>query len=383
VNPTAPASSSPDRDPTRPERLAHVKSVVVKLGTQLLTDKQQRLDTAYVAEVARQVMSLRDRGVAVTIVSSGAIGAGVRELNLPKRPTDLAKLQAVAAVGQRRLMDVWGEAFAPFGVKVAQILLTREDIDVRARFLNLRNTIHAIHELGAVPVINENDTISTDEIVRISFGDNDILAGTVAQALRADLLVLLTVVDGVLDEHGKRIPTIEAPEDAKTLVRTDKSALGKGGMGSKLTAASLVTRAGEAMVVGHGRTENVLPRILAGEEIGTLFIPARKRRTGRHRWLGSARAAGAVVVDDGAVSALVEKGRSLLAAGVTKVEGTFGRGDVIDVRTPAGAAIARGLTNYTSADLELIRGKKAAEVKSILKEKAHDEVVHRDNLVVL
>lgn len=357
--------------------------MVVKLGTQLLSDAQARLDVAYVRDMARQVASLRRRGVTVTLVSSGAVGAGLRELNLPKRPSDLGKLQAVAAVGQRRLMDVWADAFAPFDLPVAQILLTREDIDRRARFLNLRNTISAVHELGAIPVINENDTISTDEIVRISFGDNDVLAATVVQALGAPLLVLLTVVDGVLDAEGHPLRVIESPESALAHVRKGKSPLGKGGMDSKLLAARTVTRAGSAMVVANGRTENVLPRLLAGEEIGTLFTPASPPRGGRDRWIGSARACGQVRVDDGAVVAITEKHRSLLAAGVTGVDGHFGRGEVVDVIAPDGRAIARGLSNYTDADLRLVAGKKTADVRALLKERAHDEVIHRDNLVVL
>jgi glutamate 5-kinase len=365
------------------KQLASVRSLVVKLGTQLLSDAQSRLDVAYVREMARQVAALRQRGVTVTLVSSGAVGAGLRELNLPKRPTDLGKLQAVAAVGQRRLMDVWADAFAPFDLPVAQILLTREDIDRRARFLNVRNTLHAVHELGAIPVINENDTISTDEIVRISFGDNDQLAATVTQALAAPLLVLLTVVDGVLDADGKPIHVVESPEAALAHVRKEKSALGKGGMDSKLLAAKAVTHAGSAMVVANGRTENVLPRLLAGEEIGTLFVPSSKSLSGKDRWIGSARACGQVRVDAGAVVAVVEKHRSLLAAGVTGVDGHFGRGEVVDVVSPDGRVVARGLSNYTDEDLRLVAGKKTAEVRALLKERAHDEVIHRDNLVVL
>src|SRR5688500_12883742 len=210
---------------TRQRYLASVRTVVVKLGTQLLSDADGRLDAAFVARVAEQVAALQRRGVKVTIVSSGAVGAGLRELNLAKRPTDLAKLQAVAAVGQRRLMDVWDAAFEPHGIKVAQILLTREDIDDRTRFLNLRNTIHAAHELACMPVINENDTISTDELVKITFGDNDILAALVTNALRADLLVLLSVVDGVLDAEGRPVRLVRSIEQAAQLVRADRSAL--------------------------------------------------------------------------------------------------------------------------------------------------------------
>src|SRR5688500_15164575 len=190
----------------RTQHLCAVRTAVVKLGSQLLTDSTGRLDAAFIAAIARQVAALRESKIAVTIVSSGAVSAGLAELALAKRPTDLAKLQAVAAVGQRRLMDTWAEAFEPFQMPVAQLLITREDIDDRTRFLNVRNTIHAAHDMGAVPIINENDTISTDEIVKITFGDNDILASLVASALRADLLVLLTSVSGVLDAHGNTAP---------------------------------------------------------------------------------------------------------------------------------------------------------------------------------
>src|SRR3954466_15373180 len=282
----------------RAQYLANLRTAVIKLGTQLLTDKTGRLDAAYLTTIAKQVAALRERGIAVTIVSSGAIGAGLAELGLPKRPTDLSKLQAVAAVGQRRLMDAWADAFEPFRMPVAQLLLTREDIDDRTRFLNVRNTIHAAHSLGAVPVINENDTISTDELVKITFGDNDILAAMVAAALRADLLVLLTVVDGLLDEHGKPVRLIESLDHARQLVRVEKSALGKGGMNSKLEAARMVTDAGEVMVVADGRTSDVLPRLAPGEPIGTLFLPSPRKRSSRSRWIFAARPCGSIFVDD-------------------------------------------------------------------------------------
>jgi glutamate 5-kinase len=367
----------------RQQHLGHVRSLVIKLGTQLLTDKQGRLDQGYLENVTRQVMALRGKGVHVTIVSSGAIGAGLRELNLPARPKDLAQLQAVAAVGQRRLMDAWAVAFGAHAVTVGQILLTREDMDRRARFLNLRNTIHALHQMGGVPVINENDTISTDELVKISFGDNDILAALVTHVLRADLLVLMTVVDGLLDAEGKPVRLVESIEEARQLVRKEKSSLGKGGMDSKLEAARMVTDAGEAMVVADGRMENVLVRLMEGEELGTLFVPAAgKRRGGRSRWIGSARPVGAVVVDEGAVAAVVEKNKSLLPAGIVGVTGTFEKGDLIGVVNAAGQEVARGLSNYSSGMVERIRGKRTAEVREMLGEAAYDEVVHRDNLVI-
>jgi glutamate 5-kinase len=275
--------------PARESHLSSVRSVVVKLGTQALTDPAGGLDTAFLSSIAVQVAALRARGQMVAIVSSGAVGAGVAELNLPGRPTDLAKLQAVAAVGQRRLMDAWATAFQPHQIHVAQLLLTREDVDDRQRFLNLRNTIHAVHELGGVPIINENDSVSTDEIVKITFGDNDILAALVTHALRADLLVLLSVVDGIQDPSGNPARLVESIDSAREWVRTEKSALGKGGMDSKLNAARMVTDAGSAMVVANGRMPEVLTRLLAGEAVGTLFVPGAKKRSARSRWIGSAR----------------------------------------------------------------------------------------------
>lgn len=364
--------------------LASVRSIVVKLGTQVLSDSAKKLDVAYLATIADQVAALRARKTGVTIVSSGAVGAGMSELALSKRPTDLATLQAVAAVGQRKLMDAWAQAFRPHNLHVAQVLLTREDIDKRKRFLNLRNTIHAAHEFGAVPIINENDTISTDEIVRISFGDNDILAANVACALRADLMVILSNVDGVLDESGKPVRTVERAEDAAGLVRTDKSAMGKGGMNSKFEAARMITRGGEMMVVAHGRQEKILLRIIDGEEVGTLFLPRRQDRTSsRARWIGAARPSGRIVVDEGASRAIVDRDVSLLPAGILMIEGDFEKGDVISIETETGRKIAHGLTNYAAEDLLQIRGKKSAEVRAMLKERAYDEVVHRDNLVKL
>jgi glutamate 5-kinase len=318
----------------------------------------------------------------VTIVSSGAIGAGLRELNISRRPTDLAKLQAIAAVGQRRLMDIWADAFEPFKLPVAQILLTRQDIDDRKRFLNARNTIHAAQELGTVPIINENDTISTDELVKITFGDNDILAALVASALRADLLVLLTVVDGITDSAGLRLPLVDDIQVAERFLRAEKTPMGKGGMSSKLLAARTVTDCGEAMIVADGRTPDVLARLLSGEDLGTMFLPSTRRRGGRGRWIGSARVAGRIIIDDGAAAALTQKNRSLLPAGIVRVEGDFDRGDVVAIVTVTGAVVARGLTNYASPDIALIRGKKSAEVRQLLKERAYDEVVHRDNMVI-
>ncbi|MCS7035018.1 MAG: glutamate 5-kinase [Phycisphaerae bacterium] len=367
----------------RLQYLRDVRHIVIKLGTALLGDPQGRLDTSFLASMARQVRDLRMAGRQATLVSSGAVGAGLKELGLSRRPRDLAMLQAVAAVGQRKLMDAWADAFAPFELPVAQILLTREDIDSRLRFLNLRNTIHAVHDLGAIPIINENDTISTDELAQITFGDNDVLAALVCQALRAEVLILLSVVDGLSDGSGVPLRFVEKVEQAEPHVRGEKTPEGKGGMSSKLVAGRIVTGAGEVMIVANGRTENVLSRLLSGEPLGTFFAPRGGRRSGRGRWIGAARPAGVLVVDAGAATAVAQKNRSLLPAGVTRVEGDFARGDVVTIATVEGLAIARGLTNYSSAEIERIRGRKSAEIRQILGHSAYEEVVHRDNLVVL
>lgn len=378
------SASSPSSSPVDPRhRLSSARSVVVKLGTQVLSDAAHHLDLAYLESIARQVAGLRERGVRVTIVSSGATGAGLAELSLKERPKDLAALQAVAAVGQRRLMDGWARAFAPLGLNVGQVLLTREDFDNRSRFLNLRNTILALHELSAVPILNENDTISTDELIRISFGDNDILAALVTQSLGADLLVLLSVVDGVLDASRKRVPQFDSIEEAKTHLMPGKSALGRGGMNSKLEAARIVTGSGESMVVAHGRTPDVLSRICAGQDVGTLFCPRRARRTGRVRWIHAARAKGKLHLDQGASVALTQRNKSLLPAGITRVEGDFAAGDLVDILDPKQLVVARGLTNYSADELRLVLGKRSDAVRRELPGRSYDEAVHRDNLVIL
>jgi glutamate 5-kinase len=367
----------------RSEYLGSVRSLVVKLGTQLLSDANGRLDTAFVATIAAQIAQLRTQGIRVTIVSSGAIGCGLAELGLTQRPTDLAKLQAVAAVGQRRLMDVWAAAFHAHHLPVAQLLLTREDINDRARFLNLRNTISAVHEMNSIPIVNENDSVSTAELVKISFGDNDILAALLAHALHANLLVLLTVVDGLLGEKDQPVRLVKKAQEGRGLVRKEKSPLGRGGMDSKLHAARTVNDAGDAMIIADGRTDQILPRLLAGEELGTLFAPAAgRKRSSRSRWIGSVHPAGTLVVDDGARKALTENNKSLLPAGIIKVTGDFDRGDVVAITTSDGILIARGLSNYSASDMVVIHGKKTRQIRELLADAAYDEAVHRDNLVI-
>jgi len=372
------SSSAGATDPRRD--LAAVRSVVVKIGSQVLADGDGRLDQAYLHDVARQVTLVRKNDVDVTLVSSGAIAAGLAELKLSSRPSDLGTLQAIAAIGQRRLMDAWAAAFAGHGTAVAQVLLTRQDVDDRTRFLNVRNTLQAVHRLGAVPVVNENDTISTDELAQISFGDNDLLAAMVTAAMGAGLLILLSGVDGLTDQTGNLVSRVDDLADARRHLRQEQSNLGKGGMGSKLEAARLVTAAGEALVLASGRAPDILQKIIGGETVGTLFTSNSARRGARSRWIGQARPSGAVVIDDGAVRAVVESHKSLLPAGVIRAEGSFAPGDVIAVRDAQGREVARGLTNYSSVDITRIAGKRSDEVRALLSGEAFDEVIHRDNM---
>lgn len=360
--------------------VARAQRVVVKLGTQLLTDEQGRLDPAYVREVARQCSALIARGIDVTVVSSGAVGVGCGELNLVERPRDVGQMQAIAAIGQSGLMSRWHEAFKPHGHEVAQMLLTRADFDDRQRYLNIRNCIGELHTLAAVPIINENDTVSVEEI---RFGDNDVLAALVTNALRADLLIVLSVVDGLKGLDGKVIEIVHDALDARAMVMGERSPLGSGGMETKLEAARLVTDAGEVAIIANGREPDILTKLLDGDNFGTVFVPAQRKLDSRQRWIGmTVRPAGTLIVDDGAARALTEGGKSLLATGITEITGRFETGDAVIIRDQRGREIARGLINYNSRECRLVMGKKSTEFGELLGRRAYDEVIHRDNLVL-
>lgn len=370
--------------PLRQSVLSHTRRVVVKMGTQLLARADGFLDLPYLREMAGQVSKLHGLGFEVTLVSSGSIGSGRAELKLAKRPKDVAELQAVAAVGQPILMNHFHAAFGHHGLKVAQVLLTRDDFDHRTRFLNFRNCLARVHTFGCVPIINENDTVTVAGLQEIGFGDNDRLAALVANALRADVMVLLTVVDGLLDGAGKKIEAVENVGAVMPMVRGDKSNLGTGGMRSKLEAAQLVTGAGEVAIIANGREPDLLPRLFAGEPIGTIFLPAQKKLDSRQRWIGlTKRPAGTLTIDDGAVAALTQRGKSLLASGVVAMTGQFESGEVLFVRDGKGAVVARGLSNYSSDEVRLIMGKKSSQFEKVLGRPAFAEVIHRDNLVLI
>ncbi|MEM9417440.1 MAG: glutamate 5-kinase [Planctomycetota bacterium] len=363
------------------------KQVVVKIGTQLITGGTVKkalpaVDLDFIADVARQIAELSDAGVQVTLVSSGAIGAGCVEMGLDKRPTDVAEQQAVAAIGQRALMTYWHDALAKHGLGVGQVLLTRADFDDRLRFLNIRNCVTKLHEMKCIPVLNENDTVAVEEI---RFGDNDLLAALMCSALRAQVLLLLTSVDGLLDGSGKVIDRVDNVLDQLQHVRQDKSTWGSGGMQTKLEAARVVTESGELAVIASGKQPDIIRRVLSGEaNLGTVFAPAVRTLDSRRRWIGlTARPAGAITLDPGAAEAISQKRKSLLAAGVRDLTGRFERGDVVMLRDPHGKEIARGLTNYSADELRLIQGKRSNQIAGILGKAAYKAVVQREHLVLL
>jgi glutamate 5-kinase len=369
-------------DIDRKERMSRVKTVVVKVGTKVLSDRADRLDVARVGDICDQVHELRRRGLTVVVVSSGAIGAGMAELGMKKRPTTLPELQAAAAVGQSHLMTAYDANFRKHGYRAGQVLLTREAVNDRVRYLNTRNAIHAMFRLDVVRVINENDTISVDEI---TFSDNDYLAAMVTNLLRADLLVLLSMVEGVESPTGEVVDVVTAEDErVKGFARAEKTLLGKGGMSSKLEAADIARSSGEMVVIANGRRPGVLVDIVEGKRVGTLLLPSERKLSSRARWIGfGARPRGTLVIDDGARRALVERGKSLLPSGVVRVEGGFETGSVVDIVDGAGRTVARGLANYPADAARKIAGHKSGEIPAILGGCPYTEIVHRDNLVVL
>jgi glutamate 5-kinase len=374
-------------DPVRQEVIALAHTVVVKVGTNVLAGPDGVLDPSRVQGLADQVERLRRSARKVALVSSGAIGAGLGRLGLGRRPTDLRHLQACAAAGQSFLMRAYEECLARHGTHTAQILLTASDFDSRTRYLNVRNTILTLFEWNCLPIINENDTVSVAEI---RFGDNDHLAAMVTNLLQAPLLVLLSVVDGLYDSDPRTNPNARLVStvpvlDAAVLEMAggSRSALGSGGMRSKLRAARLATAAGESVILANGGNPGVLDAVLAGEPVGTLFLPHGSTLPAWKRWLGfTAQPKGRLVVDGGARLAVQQHNRSLLPIGVIRVAGAFGKGDVVALCDPDGNEFGRGLTNYSAADARRICGLHSQQIAEVLGAVPYEEVVHRDNLVV-
>ena len=369
----------------RKQILKNSRRVVLKVGTRLLADQ-----TA-IARLVLQIHELRQSGRQVILVSSGAVGMGMRASGLKRRPRHLSEVQALAAMGQVTLMAMYEAECAKYGFQAAQLLLTADDLRSRERHLNAVNCIEALLSHDVLPIINENDPVSVSEL---KFGDNDTLAALLGSMIRADLTIILTTVDGLLDKNpdgtlGKRISVVHGvTAQLKEIASgTDDAAFSIGGMASKLNAAELLNSAGEALWIASGSDADVIARIFAAEDVGTVFLPPDgiHKMGSRKRWLASfSRPAGTVSVDDGAADALTKKGSSLLPSGVVSVTGNFRRGDVVKIaRASTGAVLAKGITNFSSEEAGLIARHKSADLTTLLGCDAEDELVHRNNLVLL
>ncbi len=361
--------------------------MVVKIGSSLLTDSKKRgIRNRFLNHLAAQVEELNDSGIQCVIVTSGAIAAGMFEVGLGKRPTEMAKLQALAAVGQSSLMHRYEVAFKRKGLKVAQILLTAEDLSNRHRYSNAHNTFVELIKNGIVPIVNENDSVAVEEI---KFGDNDTLGVLVTHLCEADLLIILTDTDGFFSEDPRLNPKAELISEVKKLnPKIEKNAsrsistVGTGGMRTKIQAAKNMMKSGVPMLIANGNQPFILKKIFNSEKVGTFFHPANKKMPSRKRWLTwSVKPKGSIIVDEGAQNALVNKNKSLLPTGIKSTNGIWEKGEVVRVVDVKGEEIAKGISNYSSREVELIKGMKTSEVFKKLGRIVTDEVIHRDNMV--
>ena len=360
---------------------------MVKIGSRVLTSKGEELDFEVINDLGKEVSNLAHAGREILVVSSGAIAAGIKELKLRDLPRTITQKQAVAAVGQSHLIWAYERAFRMHHQRVAQVLLTHEDLRHRARYLNARNTLLTLLRLAAIPIINENDTVSVAEI---KFGDNDTLSAMVADLVQADLLLILTDLDGLYttDPHVDRqaqliaeVPSI-TPE-IEAMGGSSHDTIGRGGMVTKLQAAKKLAASGIPTIIANGLRTGVLTDLLAGEPVGTLFHPERRGLRGRKRWIVTTlRPRGVLMVDDGAQAAIVTQGKSLLPSGLVNVEGGFEFGDLVRCCDRAGHEFARGLVNFSGSDLQRIKGLHTSKIEATLGHKYYDEVIHRDNLVI-
>lgn len=374
-------------DKSLKEVLTSANRIVIKVGTSSLTHETGKLNLFQLEKIVRELADLSNQGKQVILVTSGAVGAGVGKLGLTCRPKTMPEKQAAAAVGQGVLMHMYEKIFSEYGKVAAQILLTREDLADRKRYLNARNTFFALLGFGVLPIVNENDTVAVEEI---RLGDNDTLSALVAGLVDADLLVLLSDIDGLYDGNpktnpeAKLIPLIsELTPEIEAMAGGAGSGLGTGGMGTKLTAAKIAMTSGIPMVIANGRCSNILRKVLAADFQGTLFLPNEVRLHTKKRWIAFGSAIqGCIYVDGGAEKAIIANGKSLLPAGIIKVTGDFDAGNVVSVWGTCGSEFARGIVNYSSAEIKKIMGKNTQEIVSILGHKDYDEVIHRDNLSV-
>ena len=364
------------------------KRVVVKIGSRILSS-ERGLHARRIGRLVRELAGLNDQGKKLVIVSSGAIASGMSRLGLTKRPTDLPQEQALAAVGQIRLMALYENSFAGYQKQVAQVLLTHEDLANRKRYLNAKHTLKTLLDWNIIPIVNENDTVAVDEM---KFGDNDQLSALVATLMEMDLLVILSDVDGLFDrdprsnEDARLVPVVTDLAAAKKAAQdTRPSDLGRGGMFSKLCAAEQASHAGIPTIIANGRERDVLGGLFDGtRESGTLVLPEENRLTSRKHWiLYNLKPSGEVIVDNGACAAVTVKGKSLLPSGVREIRGSFGAGDCVRCVDDTGREFARGLVNYSAQELRKIKGSHSGKIEAILGYKAYDEIIHRDDLVVL
>jgi len=367
--------------------LQSTRRCVIKIGSALLTNNGLGLDVAAIGDWARQIASLRRRGIETVLVSSGAVAAGMQRLELKDRPHALHELQALAAIGQMGLVQMYESQFQQHGIHTAQVLLTHDDLANRERYLNARTTLRTLLEFGVVPVINENDTVATEEI---RFGDNDTLAALVANLVEAELMIILTDQRGLYDRDPRqsadaRLVSDGAAGDPQLLEMAGGSgSLGRGGMRSKLLAADKAQRSGAATIIAYGREPDVLARLLSGESLGTCLRPGAGRVAARKQWLaGQMQVRGRLRLDDGAVRVLRQSGRSLLPVGVKAVDGAFARGELVACEDPAGKEVARGLVNYSSDETRRIMGQASDRIEAILGYVDEPELIHRDNMVLL
>ncbi len=367
--------------------VAAARRWVVKVGSALLTNDGRGLDAGVIGSLAQQVSLLRNAGCEVVLVSSGAVAAGIVRLGWPRRPTALHDLQAAASVGQSILLQHYEQAFQVHGLATAQILLGHDDVAARDRYLNARGTLTTLLRLNVLPIVNENDTVATEEI---RFGDNDSLAALVANLIDADALLLLTDQDGLFDADPRQQPAARLLAEADVhdarldAMVGDGGALGRGGMVTKLRAARLAARSGAQTVIASGRREAVVQAVTGGEPVGTWLRTDRQPQNARRQWLaGLLQLGGRLRLDDGAVQVILGAGRSLLPVGVREVQGDFRRGDVVACCDASGREVARGMINYSAGDARLIAGRGSAEIPALLGYAGDEEMIHRDNLVVL
>jgi glutamate 5-kinase len=374
--------------PDRREVMKGIRRVVIKIGSSILTSSNDGLHIRRIQRIAREIGELRKLGYEVVVVSSGAVAAGIRHLGMDPKRRGIAVKQAAAAIGQSQLMWAYEKSFSRLKIKVAQVLLTREDMGDRRRFLNSRNTLMTLLEYGILPVINENDTVAVDEI---RFGDNDILSGLVVRLVDAGLLMILTDMGGLYTEDprinpkAKLIPQVEEIDGEIVRMGGESRSLeGTGGMVSKIQTAKSMAQCGIPTLMMSGKVRGGVLRGVSGEEIGTLFLPRERVLRGRQYWIiHGFPSRGRLILDEGAREAIVGKGRSLLPSGIRGLEGKFSVGDAVTCVDAAGRGWAKGLVNYGSDEVSRIMGRKTEEIIAILGYKDYDEVIHRDNMVVL